>query len=95
MRKTVGARELKTHLGGYIRKVRNGLTIVVTERGEPVAELRPLNREAVGEAARLEDLVGIGVLTRQKREPLKRFKPIRSGGRRQSRAIIEDREDRL
>ena len=40
MRKTVGSRELKTRLGTYLRQVREGMTLVVTERGLPVAELR-------------------------------------------------------
>src|SRR3989304_5686519 len=39
-RAEVGARELKTRLGTYLRKVRQGSTLVVTDRGEPVAELR-------------------------------------------------------
>ena len=42
MAKVVGARELKTRLGSYLREVRRGRTIVVTDRGEPVAEIRPI-----------------------------------------------------
>jgi hypothetical protein len=38
LKKTVGARELKTRLGGYLRAVRSGATILVTDRGEPVAD---------------------------------------------------------
>ena len=38
----VGARELKARLGSYLRRVRQGQTLVVTDRGQPVAELRPL-----------------------------------------------------
>ena len=34
MIKSVGARELKTRLGHYLREVRGGHTIVVTDRGE-------------------------------------------------------------
>ena len=41
-RNVVGARELKTRLGTYLQQVREGRTLVVTDRGEPVAELRPL-----------------------------------------------------
>jgi antitoxin (DNA-binding transcriptional repressor) of toxin-antitoxin stability system len=39
--KTVGIRELKNRLSEYIRLVRTGETILVTDRGEVVAELRP------------------------------------------------------
>jgi prevent-host-death family protein len=41
-RSVVGARELKTRLRTYLRRVREGRTLLVTDRGEPVAELRPL-----------------------------------------------------
>ena len=44
-RHAVGARELKTRLGTYLRRVREGRTVLVTDRGEPVAERRPLPRD--------------------------------------------------
>ncbi len=37
----VGIRELKDHLSDYLRRARAGEWIVVTDRGEPVAELSP------------------------------------------------------
>lgn len=39
--KAVGIRELKNKLSEYIRQVRTGEEILVTDRGEVVAELRP------------------------------------------------------
>jgi antitoxin (DNA-binding transcriptional repressor) of toxin-antitoxin stability system len=39
--RAVGIRELKNHLSSYLRMVRSGEAIVVTDRGEVVAELRP------------------------------------------------------
>ena len=38
----MGARELKTRLGTHLRRVREGRTVLVTDWGEPIAELRPL-----------------------------------------------------
>lgn len=38
--KAIGIRELKTHLSEYIRRVRGGEQVLVTDRGEIVAELR-------------------------------------------------------
>jgi antitoxin (DNA-binding transcriptional repressor) of toxin-antitoxin stability system len=38
--KRVGLRELKNRLSEYVREVRNGETVLVTDRGEIVAELR-------------------------------------------------------
>ena len=39
--KTVGVRELKNKLSEYLRRVRLGESILVTDRGEVVAELLP------------------------------------------------------
>jgi antitoxin (DNA-binding transcriptional repressor) of toxin-antitoxin stability system len=36
-----GIRELKTHLSRYLRQVAGGETILVTDRGRIVAEVRP------------------------------------------------------
>ncbi|MEI9888281.1 MAG: type II toxin-antitoxin system prevent-host-death family antitoxin [Rhizomicrobium sp.] len=40
--KTVGIRELKNSLSTYVREAKDGETIVVTDRGEPVAQLAPI-----------------------------------------------------
>ena len=95
MSKAVGVRELKTRLGSYLRDVRRGRTIVVTDRGEPVAELRPITRARSGSDAEIERLVALGRLTRVSRTPLAPFRPIRRKGRSLSDAIVEDREDRF
>ena len=39
--KTVGVRELKNRLSEYLRQVRAGEGVLVTDRGEVVAELTP------------------------------------------------------
>ena len=39
--KTVGVRELKNRLSEYIRQVRSGDGVLVTDRGQVVAELTP------------------------------------------------------
>ena len=39
--KTVGLRELKNRLSEYVREVRAGESVLVTDRGEVVAELLP------------------------------------------------------
>jgi prevent-host-death family protein len=95
MAKTVGARELKTRLGTYLREVRRGRTIVVTERGEPVAELRPLELATKGVEAQLDRLVALGLVSRSSRVPLRRFRPIRHRGRPLSETIADDRGDRF
>ncbi len=42
--KTVGIRELKNHLSKYLREVRLGESVLVTDRGEVVAEFSPPTR---------------------------------------------------
>lgn len=39
----VGLRDLKAHLGDYVRRSKNGERIVITDRGHEVAELTPLS----------------------------------------------------
>lgn len=40
----VSVRELRQNLSVYLRRVKAGEALEVTERGQPVAELRPLER---------------------------------------------------
>lgn len=42
--KTVGVRDLKNKLSEYLRRVRLGEIVLVTDRGEVVAELQPPGR---------------------------------------------------
>lgn len=39
---TVGIRELKTHLSDYVRRVKAGATLTITERGKPVGRMVPV-----------------------------------------------------
>jgi prevent-host-death family protein len=92
---TVGARELKTRLGTYLRRVRAGQRIVVTERGTPVAELRGLGPEDESLAGRFERMEAAGLVSRPARRTLAPFRRIRSAGASAARAVIEDRKDRF
>lgn len=93
-RNVVGARELKTRLGTYLRRVREGQTVLVTDRGEPIAELRPLPRHTRASAT-LHRLSRTGALTLPVRKALSSFRPTLNRGRSLSDALIEDREDRV
>jgi prevent-host-death family protein len=92
--KRVGARELKTRLGTYLRLVQEGLTIVVTDRGEPVAELRPLPPAATDLERRLRKVAATGLLTLPSRSLAKR-KRIRVRGGDVSDTIVAERWDRF
>jgi prevent-host-death family protein len=49
---SVGVRELKDHLSGLLRRVRDGETLVITDRGQPIAELGPLPNSVIADRAR-------------------------------------------
>ena len=91
--RTVGSRELKNRLGRYLGLVGRGETIIVTDRGKPVARLVPPEPEPETTYS-IEDLLkrleAEGHLRRATR-PFKRFKPIRVKGKPMSQMILEDR----
>ena len=90
----VGVRELKSKLGSYLQQVRGGRTLVITDRGHPVAELRPISIGDPDEAA-MERLIALGLVTRERRGGLARIRPLVLGNAGLTQAIIEDREDRI
>lgn len=62
MTRTYSTSEAKARFSELLRWVRRGEPVVVTYRGEKVAEIRPLNR-ALGEPERLQKLRVSGVLS--------------------------------
>jgi prevent-host-death family protein len=88
--RTVGSRELKNRLGRYLGLVGKGETIIVTDRGKPVARLVPpettYSVEDVLKRLEAEGHLRLGT------RPFKRFKPIRTRGKLASRIILEDRD---
>jgi len=54
--KAIGVKELKARLSQYLRLVKGGETILVTERHEVVAEMRPARRQLHPSDA-LEDIL--------------------------------------
>jgi antitoxin (DNA-binding transcriptional repressor) of toxin-antitoxin stability system len=63
--KTVGIRELKNRLSEYLRQVRSGESVLVTDRGEVVAEFSPPGR-VLADASVPAGLLGLarrGLLT--------------------------------
>ena len=91
---TVGSRELKTRLGAWLARVDAGERIIVTERGRPVAELRPW-RPARGIDALLDSPALQGRVTRQRGGAFAAGRPVVVQGEAVSQTLIDDREDRL
>jgi prevent-host-death family protein len=55
--KTVSAAEANRHFSKILREVRAGETVLVTSRGEPVAEIVPTDGEKLDRAAALSRLL--------------------------------------
>ncbi len=43
MTSTVGIRELKTNLSAYMRRVKAGESVIITEHGNPVGQIIPIS----------------------------------------------------
>ena len=92
MRK-VGSRELKNRLGRYLREVKSGGSLAVTERGEHIATLSPKARAAKEETFNelLEQLEKQGLI-RRGHGKLSKIRAVKSKGKLASELIIEDRK---
>ena len=94
MATTVGSRELKNRLGSYLRQVRSGATIVVTDHGAPVAELRSVQPPATEEQNRLDALVSSGLIAPRTRTGLVERAPESVEDGDLAGAVLEDRDER-
>lgn len=88
----VGIRELRQNLSVYVRRVREqGRAYEVTERGEPVARLTPLENRPL---SRYEQMVADGRITPATRRLEELPPPLpATGGTPLSQLIIEMREE--
>jgi prevent-host-death family protein len=87
----VGVRELRQNLSKYLRRVERGERLEVTEHGRPVAVLAPL--PAADRA--LTRLIASGRVSAPGGELLALLPPTGRVSDRASRALAEQREDRL
>jgi len=89
--KRVGIRELKAHLSEYVRKIKDGNTVVITERGTDVGRIIPVSGLL---EERIQNLVRSGFADWNGKR-LKAGKPvakIKPGSRTLAEIIIEDRD---
>jgi len=86
----VGTRELKNKLSEYMRRVKAGETIIVTEHGKSIGQIVPI-KPTVEE--RLQAMVGAGQ-AEWNGQKLKPYQPraFNKGGRLLSDLVVEDRE---
>jgi prevent-host-death family protein len=90
MQKEIGIRELKSRLSSYLRQVKAGETIIITDRGRPIGRIVPImmtthNQLEVLRSAGLIDWNG---------ETISQIEPVAqiTGKRTVAELLIEDRE---
>ena len=92
--KTVGIRDLKNSLSKYLRRVRSGETVLVTDRGEIVAEVAPPGRSSLDPSvpAGLSALAraGLATLGTPADATVYRRLPHRSRGKATSIQLLDD-----
>jgi prevent-host-death family protein len=87
----LGLREANQHFSKAIKAVRAGQEVVLTERGQPIAIIKPITKAQEPEAA-LTRMADEGLITLPTRKgPLPRFAAVPLSGKPLSRTIIDDR----
>jgi prevent-host-death family protein len=91
----LGLREANQRFSKAIRAVRAGKEVVLTERGRPIAVIKPIRSENSQEAALLA-MADAGLITPAARKgpmPAPRWRPVTVRGAALSRSIIDGREE--
>jgi prevent-host-death family protein len=87
----VGIRELRLNLSRYVAGVRDGIEVIVTDRGAPVARISPIDRQE----AHIARLMREGVVKPSKRPkgstPLPPPVPMEGDGPLASEIVLRDR----
>ena len=99
--KAVGVKQLKARLSEYLRLVKTGETVLITDRDEVVAELRPARRQSAAVLSleeQLQALADAGEITRpslSKREWTWKVKGLGLPSGTAARLLDEIRGDRI
>ena len=90
----LGLREANQYFSKAIKAVRAGKEVILTERGRPIAVIKPIEDPHEPDAA-LKRMAAEGLITLPTRKgPLPRFEPAPITGGPLSQTVIDDREDR-
>lgn len=93
----VGTAELRNRLSYYLRRVRDGVRVIVTDRGRPVAQLSPIAPLGATDLdARIAGMVEEGLVTAEPVRERPRVDPIalRPGALRASTVVSTLRDER-
>ena len=86
---TVGIRDLRGQLSRYLKRVRGGERLLVTERGEPVAVISPPPASLA--ERRIEAMLRLGVARWAGGKPRGARRPPTVKGKSVAAVVIEDR----
>jgi len=87
---SVGVRDLKASLSAYLRRVRDGESLTVTDHGQPIARIIP-----AGTPAGLERLMGQSWFKWSGRKPVLQDPPLKlTPGPSASDMVIQMRQER-
>jgi len=81
-------RDLKTHLSAYLRRVKDGEQVIITDHGEPCALIQPFPPR--NEEAQLRMLMGNPNIS-WKGKPLVLPDAVAIGGKSLAETVLEDR----
>jgi prevent-host-death family protein len=87
----IGLREANQQFSKAIRAVKAGREVVLTERGKPVAVIKPIPRSE-SEDDVLRRLEAVGLLRAARRRGMPEWKPLRITGLSLSQAVREERD---
>ena len=92
----LGLREANQRFSKAIRAVRAGREVVLTERGHPIAVIKPIKDHDAQEAS-FRAMVDEGFVIPAVRKgpmPTPRWRPVKIKGQPLSQTLIEDRQER-
>jgi prevent-host-death family protein len=93
----LGLREANQRFSKAIKAVRAGKEVILTERGQPIAVIKPIKTKNALEIA-IQAMVDEGFLKPASRKgptPAPRWRPVKVKGKPLSQTVIDDREDRV
>jgi prevent-host-death family protein len=93
----LGLREANQRFSKAIKAVRAGKEVILTERGQPIAVIKPIKTRDALEIA-IQAMVDEGFLKPASRKgptPVPRWRPVKVKGKPLSQTVIDEREDRV
>lgn len=88
--RSVGIRELKAHLSRYLKRVREGRSVLVTDHGRPIGRIVPVSESL---ESRLKAMSRVGGIAWSGKKPASTAPAARLRGKRtMADLLVEDRE---